>query len=1307
MADIFSDTQDATDQAPHAFALGSDTGFFANVGAGFDSTLRTGLSVSGDRRKAIAYAPLVDALNADKPATERLTNPYTSGSWGFGGTSIRKYDSLFSGPFSGVTPDEQEASIWSAIAQRRQADPGFLPGIPATQKEFTDKIIADNKAALAADQDVTDRASFNLPLFGSAGAFAGSLAGGFRDPVNVLTLPLAGGTAKTLLGTLGREAAFNAGVTAAAQPGIAQGNRELGINYGLDDSLKSIVEAGAGGALLGAAGHGVKAGYTHLVDAAHARATLDRMSEITLASESGGHDLAPDGSVLTSSAGAEGRMQVMPTTNLDPGFGVKPAADQSLEERARVGREYLAAMMRKYDNDPAKAWAAYNWGPGHVDRAIGAYGESWLEHAPAETRAYVNGNLDKLGAHPQSTGAPGAQSDIAAAHATIQALEELHQSSPMPAGIADDARHIDILSQHVDALEHDQPPPDARVDPIELKRPTEASIDRYDPRELGVDANRFQFKSGANSEGVSDRLAGVKEWSPILSGKAVVWVDKDGKPFVADGHQRVGLARRLLEENPDADIKIDAVTLKESDGITAEMARTWAALKNIAEGSGSAVDAAKILRTAGDNVEIPLPPRSALVRDARSLAGLSNDAFGMIVNEIVPPEYGALVGRLAPDHPEMHAAYLQLLHRLAPANLTQADSIIRQAIAAGATRETQLGLFGEEVVSRSLYAERARVLDAALRRLRNDKRVFSTLTDAKDNIEAAGNVLDANANAQKVESNAQALEILTRLAHRTGPVSDALGAAAGELAAGRPVRAAVDRFVASLDGLDLSELARGVERSDGDGAMAGGRGRQDGAAQQDIGLDTEPAGGEADDRADDALGNPLLEAAASDVHEGLQLAAFSDPHDGPGVATQTEMLEHDVRRGLEAGQEGTAQRDATPAGSDVPANDRGAPRGSPAAPGTILDRETVTAAQRGQPIETLLAHAEANQAELGEAGDALASELGVDWHDPGVKSEERAREKLEHGGYADAGELLDLARGAFVVDTAEQGQALAEALLKRFALFDKGWKRLDSGYLDRKLILQFANGGTAEVQIVPRGIWDYRRAGGHKLYEEARAPGVSHDRATELNRQMAEGYDAAVAGSSFDQSAGMATLGNSLEKAATESGTPSTRILEASAGDAGRQAAPEKINADTPPLSRTSEAARPSSSNSLNSRMEQPPSGDVREDPQSVNEAVTWLDDGDPELARHNADAEQRARADADQARAELQAKSPLRGGVDQADVDGLALFDHDRSPDLFAMGLRVGEDGETVPDMRGANDVLTALDAEEAAWNKIEECMV
>lgn len=104
--------------------------------------------------------------------------------------------------------------------------------------------------------------------------------------------------------------------------------------------------------------------------------------------ESGGNPNA------VSPAGALGRMQVMPSTARDPGFGIRPSNGTAADDE-RVGREYRAAMQRRYGGDPAKMWAAYNAGPGRVDKALAA-GPSWLNALPPETRRYVNNNLRQL-----------------------------------------------------------------------------------------------------------------------------------------------------------------------------------------------------------------------------------------------------------------------------------------------------------------------------------------------------------------------------------------------------------------------------------------------------------------------------------------------------------------------------------------------------------------------------------------------------------------------------------------------------------------------------------------------------------------------------------------------------------------------------------------------------------------------------------------------------------------------------------------------------------------------------------------------
>ena len=85
-----------------------------------------------------------------------------------------------------------------------------------------------------------------------------------------------------------------------------------------------------------------------------------------------------------SSAGALGVMQLMPKTA--KGLGVDPL---NPEENVRGGVTYLKQMYDKYQ-DPTLALAAYNAGPGRVDRALKS-GQG-IASLPRETQNYIVAN---------------------------------------------------------------------------------------------------------------------------------------------------------------------------------------------------------------------------------------------------------------------------------------------------------------------------------------------------------------------------------------------------------------------------------------------------------------------------------------------------------------------------------------------------------------------------------------------------------------------------------------------------------------------------------------------------------------------------------------------------------------------------------------------------------------------------------------------------------------------------------------------------------------------------------------------------
>jgi hypothetical protein len=83
--------------------------------------------------------------------------------------------------------------------------------------------------------------------------------------------------------------------------------------------------------------------------------------------------------VAVSPKGALGLMQLMPATARQ--FGVVNPFDPT--ENVRAGVAYLRQLLDRYDNDERLALAAYNAGPGAVDR----HGQSVPPYA--ETRSYV------------------------------------------------------------------------------------------------------------------------------------------------------------------------------------------------------------------------------------------------------------------------------------------------------------------------------------------------------------------------------------------------------------------------------------------------------------------------------------------------------------------------------------------------------------------------------------------------------------------------------------------------------------------------------------------------------------------------------------------------------------------------------------------------------------------------------------------------------------------------------------------------------------------------------------------------------
>jgi hypothetical protein len=444
-----------------------------------------------------------------------------------------------------------------------------------------------------------------------------------------------------------------------------------------------------------------------------------------------------------------------------------------------------------------------------------------------------------------------------------EAREELEADNPFedadlpPA----QAEHISRTVSAEAAIENNTLPTmpnEATIQPKEYEGDNlDGFVFKIPAKDILVDAKRFQFKTGGDEFGVTERLQGITEWNPDYAGTVMVWEDVDGKIFIADGHQRVGLAKRIMAADPSQEINLIARKFREVDGVTAQQAMVKAAGANIAAADPKVqksllIDAAKVLRIDPKQIdELNLPPRSTLVQQARDLVVLNDKAFGAIINEVIPANYGAIVGRLI-DDPDLQDAAIAVLAKSDPANLFQAEAIVRQVREMDTVQETQVSLFGEEIITDSLFTERARVLDRTTKLLRGDKAAFESLSKNAERIEAEG-----------AEQDAQAITLLQALANRKGVLSDDLSAAARTARETGNYATAVRNFA--------DAVRRGIERGDFDGASTGDVGRAVDVAPQS------------------------REAA---IEEEPTLEGFDEPT-GPAAEAQANQMVLDTFRALE------------------------------------------------------------------------------------------------------------------------------------------------------------------------------------------------------------------------------------------------------------------------------------------------------------------------------------------------------------------------------------------------------------------------
>jgi hypothetical protein len=665
------------------------------------------------------------------------------------------------------------------------------------------------------------------------GMLVGTGKAGFQDPVILASLPLSlmygweGGIVYAALRTAAIEAIIGAGAETLIQKNVVPYRQKLGQDYTWGDAAKIIGTVGlASGIFAGGLTAGVKS-----------TAALVRSAEMALAKT--------DPKIRNKIIGKE----------FQKFFGIEKVKRTYKDKDGKTKTAWVEQAKRNVDPELMFEYIK--------DRIN--------ELPPTQMIALFNSLPDAVKVHPSYKNA--------AQNLENKILDDI--DNPLEKNTAGQSEHNERVNGATESIIKNEEikiseSPTAALD-IDESRPVMRDV-RLNPDEIEVDASTFQFKTGGDSFGVQEKLIGVKKWDHDAAGSVMVWQRADGKYFVADGHQRLGLAKRIKKQDPKQDVYLTATIRREKDGWTASDTMVEAMTLNIVSGTAKSADVARILFKLGETLtaarlEGRIKPSQAIWRNAMGLYRLGDEGFQYWLKGNIKDNIAAEVGYLIKDPSESIAA-LKLLTQANPASAVEARTMILTAQSAGVAKKRTTDMFGESMITEYLIVERAKVLAAALRDLKKEKGIFKALVDNDETItKSARNKLDTDYNIEKAEQNAIAIHKIEKLANRKGQLSDELTAAARLWKDGRKSEA-VKTFKAAV--------LNAIERGDHKGIDASGAERAALATQSETPTRQKPKESVITEKleAHDDPHGPKPIKIAEDQLEEIKFELFEDPLSG-------------------------------------------------------------------------------------------------------------------------------------------------------------------------------------------------------------------------------------------------------------------------------------------------------------------------------------------------------------------------------------------------------------------------------------------
>ena len=294
--------------------------------------------------------------------------------------------------------------------------------------------------------------------------------------------------------------------------------------------------------------------------------------------------------------------------------------------------------------------------------------------------------------------------------------------------------------------------------------------------DIKLDPNRFQYKLNYDrSTGEIGSLEGVNKYDPNLAGIIQVWKDpENNQVYVINGHNRLSLAKRANQEN----IAVRFLNVKD-----AKEARAVGALTNIAEGKGTALDAAKFFKdtgiTADDLAQKGIPLKETVAKSGIALTKLDGGLFRQVIDGDISVSFGTIVGNGNLTQNQQYKIF-GLIQKKEKQGKKIDDGMVSELVDFVKTTQTNTkqteDLFGAFEEEEDNILDRMSLQSQIQRKLAREKRIFGTIGKEKNAKELAtvGNTINVEASAQRAKMAAESISLFNIMKNAKGEIANML-----------------------------------------------------------------------------------------------------------------------------------------------------------------------------------------------------------------------------------------------------------------------------------------------------------------------------------------------------------------------------------------------------------------------------------------------------------------------------------------------------------------------------------------------------